>query len=65
MKRVPASSKLPCHRVINKSGEPAPSHVFGSKERQRGLLLSEGVTLLDGNLIDMKWHIWPDEEKPE
>lgn len=69
MAAAPAQSKhpgeqpLPCHRVVNRLGELAPEGVFGSREYQRLLLETEGVTFLDDGRIDMKRHIWqPDAD---
>jgi methylated-DNA-protein-cysteine methyltransferase-like protein len=53
-----APSALPCHRVVNKLGEMAPGYVFGSKQLQRDILESEGITFLDNGCIDMKKHLW-------
>lgn len=65
MSRVPAGTGLPCHRVVNKNGTLAPSHVFGSKERQRNLLLAEGVTFLSNDSIDVEKHMWPEIVRDE
>lgn len=43
MRAAPRGRALPCHRVINAKGEMSPGAVFGSPERQRKLLKSEGV----------------------
>lgn len=65
MSRVPEKSGLPCHRVVNKNGTLAPSHAFGSKEKQREMLLREGVTFREDGLIRMERHMWPDESGGE
>lgn len=65
MSRVPGESGLPCHRVVNKKGTLAPGYVFGSQERQRELLLVEGVTFLPDNSIDLEKHMWPECLKNE
>lgn len=63
MAGVSRERKLPCHRVVNRLGELAPEHVFGSSEYQRLLLESEGVTFLEDGRIDIRRHIWqPDED---
>ncbi|QAT48348.1 MGMT family protein [Caproiciproducens sp. NJN-50] len=51
---------LPCHRVVRRSGELAPEHVFGGPESQRALLEREGVAFLPGGRIDMEKHLWRD-----
>ena len=53
-----APTGLPCHRVVNKSGELALQDVFGSQALQRDLLASEGVTFLSDGRINMKAHFW-------
>jgi methylated-DNA-protein-cysteine methyltransferase-like protein len=58
MSRVPEELKLPCHRVVNKSGKLAPEHVFGGEEIQRAMLEKEGVFFLENGCIDMKKSQW-------
>ncbi len=51
-------SDVPCHRVVNVSGRPAPHWL-----EQTPLLKSEGVTFNSGGCVDMKKHRWhPSEE---
>lgn len=59
MRSAPRDLKLPCHRVVNKLGELAPDYAFGSKDMQRELLTSEGISFLENGRIDMKKHFWP------
>lgn len=49
---------LPCHRVVNRLGEMAPSHAFGGQEVQRAMLEAEGITFLPDGRIDLKTHLW-------
>lgn len=65
MSRVPEKSDLPCHRVVNKNGTLAPSHAFGGKEKQRELLLREGITFREDGLIHVAKHMWPDDSGGE
>lgn len=58
MHTAPRERNLPCHRVVNRLGELAPEHAFGSQEFQRMLLESEGVTFLPDGKIDLKKHLW-------
>ncbi|MDP4091646.1 MAG: MGMT family protein, partial [Bacillota bacterium] len=44
MKAAPEELKLPCHRVVAKTGKVAPWGVFESPEIQKEMLLSEGIT---------------------
>lgn len=41
--RNPDPKNIPCHRVVFKDGSLAPGYLFGGKEKQKELLLSEGV----------------------
>jgi methylated-DNA-protein-cysteine methyltransferase-like protein len=61
MKAAPKG--IPCHRVVNRLGEMSPSYVFGSKELQRDILISEGVTFKKDGCIDLKKHLWSGLEK--
>ena len=58
MRAVPADLKLPCHRVVNKTGKLAPFYVFGDEELQRFMLRQEGITFTEDGKIDMKKHVW-------
>lgn len=50
---APEERGLPCHRVVNRKGEMAPGGIFGSPERQRSLLESEGVVFKPDGRIDL------------
>jgi methylated-DNA-protein-cysteine methyltransferase-like protein len=58
MKAAPDDLHLPCHRVVNKKGELAPEYAFGSKDVQRQILVSEGITFNEDDCINMKEHLW-------
>lgn len=58
-----APNNLPCHRVVNRLGEMAPGYVFGSKQLQRDILESEGITFKSNGCIDMNKHLWEGPEK--
>ena len=58
MRAAPYHLRLPTHRVVNRLGELAPDHVFGSTDFQKSLLLSEGITFNKDGLINMKKHLW-------
>ena len=54
----PRPGEIPCHRVVNRVGRPAPEFAFGGPEMQRMLLEGEGVAFdQDGN-VNMKLHLW-------
>jgi methylated-DNA-protein-cysteine methyltransferase-like protein len=58
MKAAPENLHLPCHRVVNKLGELAPEYAFGSKDVQKQILISEGITFSPEGYINMKEHFW-------
>ncbi len=39
----PDPKRIPCHRVVNRFGEVSSAFAFGGGNRQRELLISEGV----------------------
>ncbi|MEM5767251.1 MAG: MGMT family protein [Bacillota bacterium] len=55
---TPSNFKLPCHRVVNKSGDLAPAYVFGGIGAQRSLLEAEGITFNSDGRVNLKKHLW-------
>ncbi|MGE5653664.1 MAG: MGMT family protein [Bacillota bacterium] len=49
---------LPCHRVVARTGQLAPDHVFGGQELQRQRLEEEGIAFLADGTIRMDRHLW-------
>lgn len=60
LRAAPSQRNLPCHRVLAKSGAPAPDLAFGGAGIQRGLLEAEGVKFLDSGCADMSKSLWMD-----
>ena len=56
LKRLPAGSKLPWHRVINRLGEI--SLTGDDLDRQRHALLSEGVEVSPEGKVALKHYRW-------
>ncbi|HKB88071.1 MAG TPA: MGMT family protein [Patescibacteria group bacterium] len=54
----PDSSKVPCHRVVNKDGRLAPGYAFGGPNEQKMRLKAEGVIFLDDNHVDLDRSLW-------
>ncbi len=50
----PLPGEIPCHRVVNRQGKPAPGFAFGGEGVQRQLLEEEGVVFEDDGHIDLK-----------
>lgn len=48
------SSKVPCHRVVNKDGKLAPSYAFGGPDEQKLRLVSEGVVFKSSSFVDLE-----------
>ena len=48
---------IPCHRVVNRSGEPSTAFAFGGMNEQIMLLEDEGVHLTDGR-VDLSKYLW-------
>ncbi len=46
----PEPGDIPCHRVVNRLGEPSSAFAFGGVNRQIALLEAEGVTFTDGRV---------------
>ncbi len=49
---------VPCHRVVNRLGNLAPSFAFGGEQIQKQLLVSEGVLFTDEYTVDMEQCLW-------
>lgn len=58
LQSVPQELHLPCHRVVNSLGRPAP-HWYD----QINLLKDEGVKFLNNGRVDMKAYRWNLAEK--
>lgn len=53
----PEPGTIPCHRVVNRLGEPSSAFAFGGVNRQVELLQSEGVAFHDGR-VDLQRYLW-------
>lgn len=53
-----ASAGVPAQRVVNSKGELTGSWAFGSPDRMRDLLASEGITFSDDGRVDLKRYGW-------
>lgn len=52
----PDPANIPCHRVVNRFGEPSKAFVFGGVNAQIELLQKEGVTFLSDGRVDLTKH---------
>ncbi len=53
----PEPGVIPCHRVVNRFGEPSSAFAFGGVNEQIALLENEGVTFTDGR-VDLEKYLW-------
>ena len=53
----PEPGIIPCHRVVNRLGEPSTAFAFGGVNEQILLLEEEGVRLTDGR-VDLSVYLW-------
>lgn len=58
MHSAPCRLNLPCHRVVNRTGQLSPDFVFGGYEVQRAELESEGVVFKEDGRVDMEQCLW-------
>lgn len=54
----PEPGIIPCHRVVNRFGNLAPSFAFGGKDVQKTLLEKEGVRVNDDFSVDLEKYQW-------
>lgn len=57
LKKLPPDTKLPWHRVINSQGKISFPYNSPGYKRQKALLESEGITLLNDKVV-MKYYRW-------
>lgn len=60
-----SSKKVPCHRVVDRTGRLAPNFSFGGANEQRRRLLEEGIKLKDEMHVDLTECIWRFERNPK
>ena len=56
----PEPGAIPCHRVLNRFGEPSTAFAFGGINEQILLLEAEGVEFENGR-VDLSKYIWNGE----
>ena len=57
----PEPGKIPCHRVVTRSGEVSKAFAFGGENMQRQLLSEEEIEFLDDGRVDMARFAWHGE----
>jgi O-6-methylguanine DNA methyltransferase len=53
-----APEGLPCHRVVNRFGALSGRQAFGDPRLMKELLVSEGVTFVEDDCVDLEKHLW-------
>lgn len=54
----PAFGVIPCHRVVNRQGRPAPGFAFGGADIQKAMLENEGVSFREDGTVDLSRFQW-------
>ena len=54
----PDQQHIPCHRVVNRFGDLAPSFAFGGQDVQKQLLEREGVAVGESYTVDLEKYQW-------
>lgn len=54
----PEPGVIPCHRVVTRNGEVSKAFAFGGENKQRQLLMEEGITFLENGAVDMEKCQW-------
>jgi methylated-DNA-protein-cysteine methyltransferase related protein len=54
----PYKGIVPCHRVVNRSGQLSNSFVFGGFDAQKMLLEKEGIIFDENGIINLKQYLW-------
>ena len=49
---------IPAHRVVNRNGMLTGKHHFGGPHVMQNLLESEGMTIVDDQIVDFEKHFW-------
>ena len=49
---------VPAHRVVNRSGRLTGKHHFGGPNIMQELLESEGITVVDDQIVGFDRHFW-------
>ena len=58
----PRPGEIPCHRIVNRFGEVSKAFAFGGENRQKELLLSEGVEFDENGRVLPKYFITNDDK---
>lgn len=54
----PDPDTVPCYRVVNRFGEVSRAFAFGGENRQRGMLMEDGIPFLPDGRVNLKQCMW-------
>ncbi len=54
----PEPGVIPCHRVVSRTGSLSPAFAFGGENRQKQLLLKEGVSFQEDDKVNLERCLW-------
>jgi len=55
---------IPAHRVVNRNGMLTGKHHFGGPQMMQNLLESEGMTIVDDQIVDFEKYFWDPSREP-
>ncbi len=58
-----SKQNIPAHRVVNRKGTLTGKHHFGGSNMMCQLLESEGIEIIDDQIIDFSKHFWDPEKE--
>lgn len=58
-----AKNNIPAHRVVNRNGQLTGKHHFGGTNTMEELLASEGISVVDNQVIDFEKVFWNPQEE--
>lgn len=56
----PNFNEIPCYRIVNSKGELSAMYAFGGIEKQKELLISDGIIIIN-NRVNLKEYQWQPE----
>lgn len=55
-------SRVPCHRVVDRTGRLAPNFAFDGWKEQKRRLLTEGVKFRDNTHVNLENCLWKEKQ---
>lgn len=54
----PDPDNIPCYRVVDRMGRLSEAFVFGGVNKQKELLLADGIEVDEENRVDLETYLW-------